>query len=138
MSPRIQKSTPSKTKKSKDVVSEKKDDPEVKVLNGDTTAKWNSSRDAVLVNALLEHAANGERTDTRFTRTAWDETLTEFNKRFMVCYTYQQIKNRYQSVSVHIYIYSTEKIIYMMADTWVLTASSCVASYELIVKREWQ
>ena len=105
MSPRIQKSTPSKTKKSKDVVSEKKDDPEVKVLNGDTTAKWNSSRDAVLVNALLEHAANGERTDTRFTRTAWDETLTEFNKRFMVCYTYQQIKNRYQSVSVHIYIF---------------------------------
>ena len=84
----VQKSTADNTKKSKDIVPKKKDDSDVKVLNVEMMANWNSSHDAVLVNALIEHVANRLRNDSRFTKTAWDKTLEEFNVWFKVNYTY--------------------------------------------------
>ncbi|KAH9103188.1 hypothetical protein LEN26_015350, partial [Aphanomyces euteiches] len=58
-------------------------------------AHWNTKRDLFLVSQLLLQADLGKRADSGFKKEAWRAVTNEFNLEFMVVYTANQMKSRF-------------------------------------------
>ncbi|XP_058096548.1 uncharacterized protein LOC131242130 [Magnolia sinica] len=62
---------------------------------------WNETRDAFLVEKLIEQTNIGKRSDTGWTKEAWKSTRDAFNLRFGVQNDLQQLKSRYKLLRKH-------------------------------------
>lgn len=68
--------------------------PSSQDYNNSEAAKWDSTRDAYLVEQLLYHERIGRRPHSVWSKEAWRETCAAFNLKFGTSYNVKVFKNR--------------------------------------------